>query len=212
MHLNFLSHGPSLPRVIGFQFIQIIYWLALSTWFGSVIFIMLAAPTIFRTVRESNPVLTNVLSVNLEGQHATLLAGSIVGNLLARLSIVQLSCAGVILICTILQFFTADMQGMNRWVAILRLVLCVAAAGVVAYDRFVIWPRITKSRTEYIDHADEPEVANPAKDRFDAEHRRSMTLMMITLGLLLLLIMYSANVQPAAPAGTAPAPAVEGAK
>src|SRR5688572_14605958 len=155
MHLNFPPHGPSLPRVIGFQFIQIIYWLALSTWFGSVIFIMLAAPTIFRTVRESNPVLTNVLSVNLEGQHATLLAGSIVGNLLARLSIVQLSCAGVILICTILQFFTADMQGMNLWVAILRLVLCVAAAGVVAYDRFVIWPRITKSRTEYIDHADE---------------------------------------------------------
>ena len=180
-----------------FQFIQIVFWLALSTWFGSVIFIALAAPIVFRTVRESNPVLTNVLSVNLEGQHATLLAGSIVGNLLARLAIIQLGCAAAVLIGIVLQFFTADMTGMNKLVAVFRLVLCLAAAGVVAYDRFVIWPRISKSRHEYIDHADEPEVANPAKDRFDADHRRSMTLMMITLGLLLLLIMYSANVQPA---------------
>jgi len=191
--------------VLGFQFIQIIYWLALSTWFGSVMFIALAAPIIFRTVRESNPVLTNVLSVNLEGQHATLLAGSIVSNLLSRLANIQLACAGVVFIATIAQFFTANMDGMNRLVAIFRLVLCLAAAGVVAYDRFMIWPRITRSRAEYIEHADEPEVANPAKDRFDADHRRSMTLMMITLGLLLLLIMYSANVQPA-PVSAPPAP------
>ena len=193
--------------MLGFQFIQILYWLALSTWFGSVMFIALAAPIIFRTVRESNPVLTNVLSVNLEGQHATLLGGSIVSNLLSRLALIQLACAGVIVIMTIAQFFTANMDGMNRLVGIFRLVLCLAAAGVVAYDRFMIWPRISKSRTEYIDHADEPDVANPAKDRFDADHRRSMTLMMITLGLLLLLIMYSANVQPAAISAPAtPAP------
>ncbi len=197
--------------MIGFQFIQIIYWLAVSTWFGSVIFIALAAPIIFRTVRESNPIMTDVLSVNLQGQHATLLAGSIVGNLLARLSVIQLGCAGIILITTVLRFFTADMARMNWLVAILRLGLCVAAAGVVAYDRFIIGRRITKSRSEYIEHADEPEVANPAKDRFDADHRRSMTLMMVTLGLLLLLIMYSANIQPAAksPTGTL-APAAEG--
>ena len=36
----------------------------------------------FRTVRESNPLLPLVLSVNLDGQHGTLLAGSIVSNLL----------------------------------------------------------------------------------------------------------------------------------
>ncbi len=51
----------------GFQLIQIVFWLALSTWFGAVLFIAVAAPIIFRTVRESNPVLPMVLSVNLEG-------------------------------------------------------------------------------------------------------------------------------------------------
>ncbi|HEX8523047.1 MAG TPA: DUF4149 domain-containing protein [Tepidisphaeraceae bacterium] len=185
-----------------FQLIQIVFWLALSTWFGAVMFIAVSAPVIFRTVRENNPVLTNVLSVNLEGQHATLLAGSIVGNLLARLAKLQLACGGVVLVMSILHLFFADMTGRNRWVTIFRIVACVAAAGVVAYDRYVIWPRIVKSRDEYVDHADEPEVANPAKDRFDADHRQSMTLILVTIGLLLLLIMYSANVQPAPAAGT----------
>jgi hypothetical protein len=189
-----------------YQLVQIVYWLALSTWFGAVMFIALAAPIIFRTVREANPVLPNVLSVNLEGQHATLLAGSVVGSLLSRLAMVQLACAAALVVTGIAQVFVADMTDRNLLVALLRLGLCAAAAGVVAFDRFVMWPRITRSRAEYVEHADEPEVANPAKDRFDAAHRRSMTLMMVTLGLLLLLIMYSANVQPAIrshPAGEA---------
>ena len=62
-----------------FDLVQILYWLGLSTWFGGVLFIAIAAPIVVRAVRESNPVMTSVLSVNLEGQHGTLLAGSIIG-------------------------------------------------------------------------------------------------------------------------------------
>ena len=81
-----------------FEVVQIVYWLALSTWFGGVLFIAIAAPVIFRTVRESDPLLPTVLSVNLEGQHSTLLAGSIVSNLLSVLTRVQLGCAAAVLI------------------------------------------------------------------------------------------------------------------
>jgi hypothetical protein len=184
---------------MAFQLVQIVYWLALATWFGGVMFVAVAAPVIFRTVRENNPVLTHVLSVNLEGQHATLLAGSIVGNVLLRLSQVELACAIALILALIGQFFVADLGGSNftqsnLTAAVIRCLLCVAAAGVVAYDRFVIWPAIEKYRATYVDHADEPEVANPAKDGFDREHRRSMTLLTVTLGLLLLLIMYSSNI------------------
>src|SRR4051794_12991628 len=77
-----------------FDLVQTIYWLALATWFGGVLFIALAAPIIFRTVRDNNPILPTVLSVNLEGQHGTLLAGSIVANLLAALQRIELACAG----------------------------------------------------------------------------------------------------------------------
>src|SRR5690348_16751309 len=87
-----------------FQVVQIIYWLALSTWFGGVLFIAIAAPIIFRTIRESNPLLPTVLSVNLEGQHGTLLAGSIVSNLLGMLLKVEMICAAALLLTIIVQW------------------------------------------------------------------------------------------------------------
>ena len=181
---------------MAFQIVQIIYWLALSTWFGGVMFVAVAAPIVFRTVRESNPVLPGVLSVNLEGQHGTLLAGSIVGNILDRLSRLELICGGVVLLMLIAQFFVIDLRGQNLTAAVLRAVMYVAAIGVVVYDWRVIWPKIQKHRAEYIDHADEPDVANPAKDQFDRYHRQSVTLLMIVLFLLLGMILFSANITP----------------
>jgi hypothetical protein len=181
---------------MAFQIVQIVYWLALSTWFGGVLFIAIAAPVIFRTVRESNPVLPAVLSVNLEGQHSTLLAGSIVGNLLAQLLQVQLACFAVLMLTMLGQLFVADISESNLAVAILRLVLCAGAGGVVIYSWAVLWPRIQALRTEYIEHADEPEVANPAKDEFDREHRRSVMMMQVVLFGLLGIVLFSGNIAP----------------
>src|SRR5882724_2338608 len=93
-----------------YQLVQIIYWISLSTWFGSVLFIALAAPVIFRAVRESNPILTNVLSVNMEGQHGTLLAGTIVARLIARLLNVELVCGAALLLTLIAQPFVIDLS------------------------------------------------------------------------------------------------------
>ena len=121
-----------------FQLIQIIYWIALSTWFGSVLFIALAAPTIFRTVRQSNPILTNVLSVNLEGQHSTLLAGTIVANLIQRLLTVELICGSALLLALIAHPFVIDMSAgsdplsSNRAAAVLRSILFLGAVGIRA--------------------------------------------------------------------------------
>src|SRR3954469_12395058 len=82
----------------GWDIVQILYWLSLSTWFGGVLFVAITAPLILKTVRENNPILTGVLSVNLEGQHGTLLGGSIVGRIMAILMRVELACAGVMLV------------------------------------------------------------------------------------------------------------------
>src|SRR3712207_607501 len=100
-----------MARADLFQLVQIAYWLALATWFGGVLFIAVAAPVIFRTIRENDPVLPHVLSVNLEGQHGVLLAGSIVGNLLARLARLQLVCAGLLLLSLTSHFFLANLDG-----------------------------------------------------------------------------------------------------
>lgn len=181
-----------------YQFVQIIYWLALSIWFGGALFVAIAAQSVFRTVREHNPILPNVLSVNLNEQHGTLLAGSIVGDLLHRLTIVELLCGAALLVALVLHPFVIDMSGRNAVAALLRIGLFLVAIGLVLYHWRVLWPRILRYRQEYIDHADEPEIANPAKEHFDREHQRSVWILQVMLFLLLGLILFSANISPRA--------------
>ena len=179
-----------------FQVIQIAYWLALSTWFGGVLFVAIAAPIIFRTIRDADPTLPKVLSVNLEGQHSTLLAGTIVANIVSTLILVELVCAGVLLLAILGQWFlVVDRDGPGLLSPVIRTALFIAAVVFVIYDWRVLWPKIMRFRDEYIEHADEPEVANPAKDQFDRHHQDSVRLLMIVLTLLLGLILFSVDIR-----------------
>src|SRR4051794_23066455 len=154
-----------------FPVVQIVYWLSLATWFGGVLFIAVAAPVIFRTIRDQRPLLPTVLSVNLENQHADLLAGSVVANLLEILSRVELFCSGGVLLGLVGQWFLAEKGGSALLTQmILRTVLWLVATVLVVYDWRVVWPRISQYRQEYIEHADEPDVANPAKGKFGRYH------------------------------------------
>ncbi len=180
---------------MSFNIVQILYWLALSTWFGGVLFIAVAAPIIFRTVRDSNPILPTVLSVNLEGQHGTLLAGSIVANLLWMLTRIELVCAAVLLVTIAAQWFIIDLSRF-LFPSILRTAMYLAAVGIVLYNWRVLWPRIDRYRQEYIEHADEPEVANAAKEQFDRYHQESVTLLSVVLFLLLGMVLFSAGLTP----------------
>ncbi len=174
-----------------FLIVQCIYWLALATWFGSVLFVALAAPIIHEAIRESNPILPHVLSVNLEGQHASLLAGTIVGKLLVVLGRVQMICAAALFLTLLAQWGITSIYGIHLLSAIVRSTLFVAAVLLLIYDNRYVWPRIWLFRQEYIDHADEPDIANPAKDQFDRYHRESITLLSVVLCLLLGIILFS---------------------
>lgn len=178
---------------MGFQLVQILYWLALATWFGGVLFVAISAPIVFRTIRAHDPTLPTVLSVNLEGQHATLLAGEIVGNILAVLVKVGLVCAGVLLVTFVVQWFYLRPAGAELIGFALRAAMLLAAAGITLYDWLSLWPRISEARREYIDNADDPDIANPAKDRFDQYHRESVMLLSVVLFLLLGVILFSGN-------------------
>ncbi len=177
---------------------QMAYWLALSSWFGGVVFIAASGPIIFRTVRQSDPLIPTVLSVNLEGQHSTLLANTIVGNMLAMLFKFEIGYAIVLVLTVIGQWFTLDIhQSDVKAFCVVRSVLLLAAIAVALYDSQVVWPRVQAARQDYLDHADEPEVANPAIDRFDRHHRDSVTLLSVLLFLLLGMILFSAVIVPA---------------
>jgi hypothetical protein len=181
---------------MAFPLVQTLYWIALATWFGGVLFIAVAAPVIFRTVKEHNPILPSVLSVNLEGQHGSLLAGTIIANLIAQLVRIELLCAGTLLVALVGQWFVTDTRGDNWLFPLLRSAMYVAAVGFVVYDWRVIWPKIRLFRDQYIQHADEPDVANPANDEFNRYQHESELLLRIRLALLLALILFSANITP----------------
>ena len=177
-----------------FPIVQIIYWLSLSTWFGGVLFIALAAPVIFRVVREQRPMLPTVLSVNLENQHADLLAGSVLASLLNMLGRIQLACVGGVLLGLLGQWYYA--RNGERAITIqmiVRTTLFAAAALLVVYDRLMIWPRMNRHREQYLEHADEPDVANPAKDEFDRYQRENVLVLMIIVSVLAGMVLFSWN-------------------
>jgi len=174
-----------------FAFFQIVYWLALATWFGGTLFVAIAAPVVFRTVRENDPVIPTVLSVNLEGQHGTLLAGSIVSNLIGRLAQIEWICAVAVGVSIAVQW---ALHVQDWSIALVRTVLFVAAVVLLVYDRRFVWPKISRNRQQYIDHADEPEVANPAREQFNRHQRESEMLLMIAVALLLGIIVFSTSI------------------
>ena len=88
------------------------------------------------------------------------------------------------------------MDGSNRTAAIIRTGLFLVAAALTLYDGWVVWPELWRHRQEFIDHADEPELANPAKDEFDRGQRRSVSLLMGVLFLLIGMILFSGYIRP----------------
>ena len=181
-----------------FEIVQIIYWLALATWFGGALFVAIAAPAIMRTVRENNPVLSTVLSVNLEGQHGTLLGGAIIGRIMSVLFPIEIGCAAAVLVAMIAQWaLLRPSGGPHLLTAVLRGALYVAAVALLIYHWRTLWPRAWRTRQEYIDHADEPDVANPALDQLDRLQADSAYVQFFLVTLLAGMIVFSANIREA---------------
>jgi hypothetical protein len=174
--------------------VEMVYWLALSTWFGGVLFIAASAPVIAKAIKNADPLLPTVLSVNLEGQHGTLLTSGIIAELIAMLTRIEFMCAGVLLLCIGAQWL---LDGYSVPLAV-RSAIYVVVAGIVVYDWWLLWPKISKAREEFIAHADDPEIANPARERLQRLDRQRVTLLTLQFAFLLAMVLFSTAVhQPA---------------
>lgn len=182
--------------MIAFQLVQTIYWVAVSTWFGGVLALALAVPVIFRVIRDANPILPDVLSVNLDNQHGSLLAGDLVGAIVRLLSNLQLICAGLVLLMLAGQWLVMDLTNQNKLHAILRSTFFLAAVGLACYDRYVVWPRAWRHRQAYVKNADDPDVANVEKEKMERYARESAALLSFTLVALSLMVIFSSVVTP----------------
>lgn len=173
-----------------------LFWLSLATWFGAVLLSAIAPPIILRITREADPTLPRVLSVNLDHQHSTLLASLIVGELLTTLFKLQAFCAAVLLPALIAQWFSIDRSGTAVMLPILVSGLYVVAVAYLAYGWRVVWPKVLASRTTYIEHADDVDVANAELDRFDRYSNELFAVVRNLVIALLGMILFSANFLP----------------
>ena len=159
-------------------------------------FSALAAPGVFRTVRENDPTLPTVLSVNLDGQHSTLLAGQIVMQFLRLLSRVGLVCGVVLFLSIVAQFVLIPSRGSNFINAVVRTALYLVCVAMTIYDWRVVSPKLVHFRQHYIDNADNPDIANDARDQFDKTQRESVNVLFVLTLALMGLILFSASIVP----------------
>ena len=181
---------------MSFTLVQIIYWTALSVWFGVVLFIAIAPQIILKTVRDNHPILPHVLSANLEGQHGTLLGSLIVGDLASHFVRIELIAAGLLLAAIVGQWVILEPAGTQLIPPLVRGALYIVAVVLLLYKWRITWPRMLSHRQEYIDHADEPEKANPALDELNRYQAESTRVLFMLTGALLLLILMSASIAP----------------
>src|SRR5204863_9946155 len=133
-------------------------------------------------------------AVNLDGPDRTVLSRSVIGQLRAPLQRIELACAAVLIACLILQWFILRPMGTAIVEPALRTTLFVIATAFLVYDWRVVWPRMWQFRQEYLDNADNPEIANPALDQFDRYQAESLTILRNILFLLMGVILFSATI------------------
>jgi hypothetical protein len=190
-----------------YQTVQIFYWLVLAIWLGGIVFLAIAAPVIFRTVRRLDVRSGKYTDPNLIDEQTAVVAGEVVGMLLARLGQVQMVCATALLPLMIAQLVVADMSGTNFMAAILRFVLWAVAVGLLLYEWRSHYPRTWELRRRFLADAGDPEKADGSRAAFEREHRRSEQLFLAMICIVIGMVMLSANITPRV-THSVPAPAI----
>lgn len=184
--------------ILLYQAVQILYWLTLSVWLGCTVFLAVGAPVIFRVVRRLEVRSSKYADPALDESQTEVVAGEIVGTLLARLGQVQMICAIAIFPMLLLQLFLVDLTGNNFTMALLRFVLWIVLVALLVYEWRSHYPRTWHLRQQFLDSIGDEEASGPAREAFEREHRRSEQLFLINICLLIGLVMMSANVTPRA--------------
>ncbi len=176
----------------GLTVIAIVYWLALAGWFGSVLFVVASAATVHRVVEEADPTLPTVLSVNLEGRHAALLGGRIVGDLLGKLWTIEVVAIVMLALATVGEWLLVLRDDGNTLLPMVRALLLVVASAAAVYGNKVLRARAEKHRARYVEVADEPEAAEESAEQFNRDQAEASSMLLLELGALAGLVLFAA--------------------
>lgn len=178
-----------------YQLLTILYWLVLSIWVGSSVYVAYAAPVVFRVIRRRDIQLPDIQSSALRDDHGTLLAGEVVGALLGRVGQVHVICMVAMLPLLVLQCLYTS--GPGDWVSMgSKIALYATASFLILRDWRWRFPATLQARDAYIEQADDPETGAAAKAKFEAAHRAAERAYQVLLFVLLGLLLVSANPGP----------------
>lgn len=181
---------------LAYQAVQIFYWLVLSIWLGSMVFLAASAPAVFRAIQNLDARSGKHSDPAFDEEQSTIVAGGVMGSLLVRLTQIQLICAIAMLPLMVGQLLLIDLTSTNRTAAIVRAVLWLAALLIVLYQWRIHHPRTWSLRQQYLDNPDDPEVSGRAREQFDRAQHRTEQLFQLTVFILIGLVVLSANIQP----------------
>jgi len=176
--------------------IDALYWICLATWFGAVLFSAVAPPVTIRVIRGADPTLPRVLSVNLDHQHSTLLAGSVIAELLQLLFRIEAACAAAFLPVLVAKWFTVERSGPHLFVPLIVTALYVIGTAFLLYGWRVVWPKVMLHRDTYIDNADDVDKAKAELDLFDRYSGETASIVRNLLAIVLGMILFSAALVP----------------
>lgn len=166
----------------------------MAGWFGSALFLILAHRTVFAVMRDQDPTLPKVLSVNIDGDHGVLLSIHLFTKLSRLMTALGIVCATMVACGLAGQIAFGERVGPRFIEWIVRTGLFLASVGVVIYDRLAVTPKLSSAIASYIDQADDPEATRENREKVIRNYHEATAVLGALACTLGGLILFSANI------------------
>ncbi len=192
--------------------LESVHIFTLAIWGGSLAFTAVTAAVAFPTMRKLDPRLPEFAAY--EGEHWRIAAGHIANRLFLINDMVQLAGVLVTLLTFGLLLLTTKRAAAGvLWPYVLRAVLLSAASILVAYQLFILAPRMQTNLQAFWDaaRAGDAARAEALRSAFEVDHPTASNVLVATgvcVLLSLLTAAWSAAASPTTPAGELESPAL----
>lgn len=173
--------------------LEAVHGAAAAMWCVAIAMAGATAAVAFPTMKALSPQLPAFAATD---EHWKIAAGQIAARMFAVADVVQLACAlvcfGTLGVGLWLRSRHVQQRG-RTWFWAARTLLMSGAAGLLAYQLFVLGPRMTMNLTRYWSLASSGDATGAAAARaaFDVDHPTSTTVLMATLAFALAMVVAS---------------------
>lgn len=145
-------------------------------------------------MRDQDPTLPKVLSVNIDGDHGALLSIHLFTKLSRLMTALGIVCATMVAFGLAGQIAFGERVGPRFIEWIVRTGLFLASVGVVVYDRLAVTPKLSSAIASYIDQADDPEATRENREKVIRNYHEATAVLGALTCTLGGIILFSSNI------------------